>query len=325
MTRWVIIFALWLTGCQARPPLGARVRLGFFPTLTHGAALVGIERGDLARALQPAPLELSAFSSGPEAIEALFAGALDACYVGPMPALSGFTRSRGQALVIVAGAASGGAALVVRRGSGIDGAASTSGKKLATPQIGNTQDVALRAWLRENGKRTNDRGGDVQVIPLHNADTLSLMKRGEIDGAWVPEPWVTRLVHEANGQVLVDDRDYWAGMPTTLLVVSRPFLEARPDLVAKLVASHVATVEWARDHSVEALALAAVAMQKFGGKPLPPALQAEAWQRVELTTDPRPDQLQRFAVAALTLGYLDHGFDVRDAIDSHFVASKATP
>jgi NitT/TauT family transport system substrate-binding protein len=302
VTRWVILLVLV---CCHRPP-SQRLRLGFFPTLTHAAALIALERGSYQ--FDHLAVSPKAFASGPEAIEALFAGELDAAFVGPMPALSGFQRSDGRALVVIAGAASGGAALVMRPHS--------SGQRLASPQLANTQDVALRTWLRQRGQETSDRGGTIEVLPLHAADILTLMTLGKLDGAWVPEPWVTRLCHEAGAQIVVDDRDFWPGMPSTLLVVSRPFYEQHRGIVDRLLAAHEATVAWAKAHPAEAQKLAARAIVRHGGKPLPPALMAEAWTRVELTTDPRPDQLAKFAAAARALGYLDRDLDVKKLLPS---------
>src|SRR6266542_5857797 len=207
----LLLLLLLPCGCRdAAPPPGsdeaAPVRLGFFPNLTHAAALVGLLHGDLARGLAPAKLDATPFNAGPQAMEALFAGALGACYVGPAPALNGYLRSHGEKLVIVAGAAENGAGLVVRKDAGIAAARDLHGKKLATPQLGNTQDVALRRYLADEGLKTSDRGGDVQVLPLANADILALMKRKQLDGAWVPEPWLTRLLHEAGGTLFIDER-----------------------------------------------------------------------------------------------------------------------
>jgi NitT/TauT family transport system substrate-binding protein len=310
------VIVVMLAGCHRPPPPGARVRLGYFPTLTHAAALIGLERGTFAEAIAPVPLEAKAFAAGPEAMEALLAGALDAAYVGPMPALSAYLRSEGRALLIVAGASSGGAAFVARRGAHLD--ETLHGKKLAAPQLGNTQDVALRLYLRRRGFVTQDRGGDVQVMPIASPDQLSLMKRGALDGAWVPEPWVTRLVYEAGAEIFVDDRAFWPGTPSALLVVSRALADARPDLVAKLVAAHVRTVAWARAHGDEAQALAARGIERRGMKPLPPRQLAEAWTRVELVSAPPVDALVLFADAARELGYLPSG-DVRAAVTERFL------
>ena len=152
-------------------------------------------------------LETTTFNAGPAAIEALFAGAIDATYIGPNPAINGYVQSGGDALRIVAGATSGGALLIVRPDAGIEEAADLADKKIATPQLGNTQDVALRKYLLDNDLGAQESGGNVQVIPSANADTLNLFKQGDVDGAWVPEPWATRLIQEAGGEVFLDERD----------------------------------------------------------------------------------------------------------------------
>ena len=139
----------------------------------------------------------------------MFAEALDIAYVGPNPTVAGYVRSHGEAVRVIAGAASGGAALVIRQGSGIKKAADFHGRKVATPELGNTQDVALRSWLRANGLKPREKGGDVQVIPTSNPDQVTLFLRGQIDAAWAPEPWAARLVHEAGGQIMLDERDLW--------------------------------------------------------------------------------------------------------------------
>ncbi len=199
------------------------LRIGIMPSVAHAAALTAKRRGTIERAVVPRRVEWKVFGAGPAIIEAIYAGAIDAAYVGPGPAENGFLRSRGEALVVLAGAASGGAAFVVRRSAGIHGPSDLRHKRLATPQLGNTQDVALRTWLEEQGLRTNDRGGDVMVFPLDGPAILTLMKRGDLDGAWVPEPWVARLCDEAGGEVLLDERDLWPDrrFPTALLVAAR--------------------------------------------------------------------------------------------------------
>ena len=177
------------------------LRVGAFPNITHPQAMVGKNNGWFEKAMGPqVKIEWKSFNAGPSAIEALFAGAIDMTYIGPNPAISGYVRSNGEALRIVAGATSGGAALVVRSDSGIQKPEDFHGKKVASPQMGNTQDVALRAWLKAHGMKSADKGGDVQVIPLANPDQLTLFIKKELDGAWAPEPWATRLIKEGNGR-----------------------------------------------------------------------------------------------------------------------------
>ena len=185
------------------------VRLGYFPNLTHAVALVGVARGTFQKALGTnVTLQTKMFTAGPAEIEALFANDIDIGYVGPSPATNGYVKSNGQALRIIAGAASGGALLIVRPQSNIKSASDLAGKKIADPQQGGTQDVALRYYLLTHGLKPADKGGNVQIVPTDNPTILTLFKQGQIDGAWVPEPWATRLVVEGNGKVFLDERSY---------------------------------------------------------------------------------------------------------------------
>ncbi len=308
-----------LSGCHRRDAREAptALRLGFFPNLTHGPALVGLQHGELAGALAPLKVEAKPFNAGPEAMEALFAGALDACYVGPAPAINGYLRSHGEALVIVAGAAINGAGLVVRKDAGIHGPADLHGKKLASPQLGNTQDVALRMYLKDNGLQSKDRGGDVQVMPLANADILALMKQKQLDGAWVPEPWTTRLIDEAGGTLLVDERDRWPGkkFPTTVLVVTKKLLAEHPDTVKKLVAAHVATIAWMKAHPDDARKLVDTGLQKWAKKALPEELLKKAYANVEPSPELLEAELKKQLADGRALGFLPAEGDVGGLTD----------
>ncbi|HEX6014842.1 MAG TPA: ABC transporter substrate-binding protein, partial [Geminicoccaceae bacterium] len=201
------------------------LRLGYFANLTHAPALIGVQEGLFAEELGDTTLTTQVFNAGPDVVEAIFAGALDASYIGPSPTINAYGQSEGDAVRIIAGAASGGAQLVVREG--IESPDDLKGTTLATPQLGNTQDVALRTWLTEEGLENSiEGGGDVTIAPTPNADTLNLFKAGEIDGAWLPEPWASRLVIEAGASVLVDERDLWPDgeFVTTHLIVRTEFL-----------------------------------------------------------------------------------------------------
>lgn len=321
---WVaILLAACAAGCH-RGRTVDRFRIGFFPTVTHGAALVALERGTLARELSPIPVEAHAFSSGPEAMEALFAGALDACFVGPMPALNAFLRSHGEAVRIVAGAAAGGAAFVVARGSGITGPSSLPGKKLGTPQLGNTQDVALRAWLVGEGLQSTDRGGSVKVLPLASPDILSLMRLGELDGAWVVEPWVARLTHEAGARIFLDESARWPGgrYPTALLVVTQKLLREHPDRVSRLLAAHVETIRWMRAHPDQARTVVADAIFKYAHKRLPPEVMADAYAHVEMTWDPLAATLPKLTEEARSLDYLPKLGDPAQSVDTRLLDAE---
>ena len=198
------VFSAWAQG-----PATA-IRVGAFPNITHAQAMVGKANGWFDKAMGPqVKIQWTSFNAGPSAIEALFAGAIDMTYVGPNPAINGYVRSNGEALRIIAGATSGGAALVVRGDSGINRPEDFHGKRIASPQMGNTQDVALRAWLKSQGLKTRDKGGDVEVMPVANPDQLTLFLKKEIDAAWAPEPWASRLVHDAGGKIFLDERSLW--------------------------------------------------------------------------------------------------------------------
>ena len=220
------------------------VRLGYFPNVTHAPALVGVADGLFQAELGDVPLETFTFNAGTEAVEALFADAIDMTFIGPNPAINAYAQSEGAAIRIISGSTSGGASLVVK--PEVETAADLAGLKIATPSLGNTQDVALRAWLLDQGYETTlEGGGDVAVIPQANSQTLETFLSGDIDGAWVPEPWATRLVIEGGGKVLVDERDLWPDgeFVTTHLIVSTAFLEAYPDAVAAVLRGLVKAID----------------------------------------------------------------------------------
>jgi sulfonate transport system substrate-binding protein len=283
------------------------IRVGAFPNITHPQAMVGKANGAFEKALGPkVKIEWTSFNAGPSAIEALFAGAIDMTYVGPNPTISGYLRSNGEALRVVAGAASGGASLVVRNDSGIQKPEDFHGKRVASPQLGNTQDVALRAWLKANGLKTTDKGGDVQVIPTANPDQLTLFLKKQLDAAWAPEPWATRLIREGNGRLFLDERDLWrkGEFIVTNLIVSRKFLAAHPDLVKKWLAANIELTDWINAHPADAKQVINQQIQKETGKGLNPAVLNDAFARMQVTYDPLRNTLLNFAHSAFEAGFL---------------------
>lgn len=268
---------------------GVTVRVGNFPNITHSQALIGKAQGSFEKALAPdARIEWKTFNAGPSAMEALFADAIDIAYVGPNPAISGYVRSEGEALRVIAGATSGGAALIVRADSGIQKAADFHGKRVASPELGNTQDVVLRAWLRAHDLKSVDKGGDVQVMPTANPDQLTLFLKKALDAAWAPEPWASRLIREANGRLFVDERTMWPGgqFVTANVVVSAKFLRAHPDIVKKFLSAHVELTDWINQNLPEAKRILNEQIQKDTGKALPPVLLDDAFERLQVTYDP---------------------------------------
>ncbi len=283
------------------------IHVGAFPNITHSQAMVGKANGWFEKRMGPkVTIDWKSFNAGPSAIEALFAGAIDMTYIGPNPAISGYVRSNGEALRIVAGATSGGAALVVRNDSGIQKPEDFHGKKVASPQIGNTQDVALRAWLIAHGMKSTDKGGDVQVIPLANPDQLTLFMKKELDGAWAPEPWATRLIREGNGRLFLDERELWPNgqFVTSHLIVRTQFLKEHPDLVKDWIRAHVEVTEWISAHLPEAKKLLNQQIQKETGKALPDALLDDAFGRMTVTYDPLRSSLMTAAKSAFDAGFL---------------------
>ena len=263
------------------------VHLGYFPNVTHATAIAGVERGIFAKALGKDKLETSTFTAGPAAMQALFNGAIDATYVGPNPAINAWAQSAGTAIKIISGATSGGAALVVK--PDIADVSQLRGKKVATPQLGNTQDVALRYFLSSKGLHTDVQGGgDVTIVPQDNAQTLDAFKSGAISGAGVPEPWVSRLVIDGGGTVLVDERTLWPGgnFVTTELVVSQKFLKAHPATVRRLLDGQVDANAWVNANPVAAQQVVNAAIGTLTGKKLTDAVIAAAWKNLTFTNDP---------------------------------------
>lgn len=298
-------------------PSVSELRLGYFANVTHAPALIGLEEGLFADSLPGVEITTQVFNAGPAAIEALTAGAIDATYIGPNPSINTFIQSGGESAHIVAGAATGGAALVVREG--IDDPADLEGTTLATPQLGNTQDVALRTWLADEGYETDTSGGgDVTVTPTENAQTLTLFQQGTIDGAWLPEPWVSRLVIDEGAQVLVDEADLWEDgeFPTTVLLVRADFLEEHPDVVEDLLRGHVAATEWLSDNPDDAGAVINAAIEKETGKPLSDEVIERALEHVTFSFDPHADTFETLVKNGLAAGTQKDGsidglFDLR--------------
>lgn len=283
------------------------IRVGAFPNMTHPQAMVGKANGWFEKQLGPnVKIEWTSFNAGPSAIEALFAGAIDIAYIGPNPSITGYVRSQCEALRIVAGAASGGVSLVVRNDSGIQKPEDFHGKKVASPQLGNTQDIALRAWLHAHGLKTRDKGGDVQVLPIANPDQLTLFLSKQLDAAWAPEPWATRLVKEGNGHIFLDERDLWphGQFVITNLIVSTKFLREHPDLVKNWIRAHVELTDWINGHLTESKKLINQQIQKETGKALNPSVLDDAFARMSVTYDPLRDTLLTSARSAFQLGFL---------------------
>jgi len=306
-----LLAVVFLANCKTKnPKLKSELRLGYFANVTHAQALVGLANGEFKKQLgAEVKLAPKLFGSGPAAIEALLADEVDLTYVGPSPAINGFVRSEGKALRVIAGAVQGGAVFVRRSDVVLNRKEDFSGKRFASPQIGNTQDISLRTYLAQMGHRTKERGGSVEVLPMANADILTLFLRKELDAAWVPEPWGAILVHRAQGVILVDERELWPDgkFATTLLIASQKCLETRPEWVQRMVNAHVELTRWIQEHPQDVGAILNQEIARYTRKRLDEAILADALSRLDVSVDPLESSLETFFERARVLGYLKKG------------------
>ncbi|HYE30298.1 MAG TPA: ABC transporter substrate-binding protein [Methylomirabilota bacterium] len=284
---------------------GQQIRVGFFPNITHAQALYGKANGAFDKATG-AKVAWTSFNAGPTAIESLFTDAIDMTYIGPGPAVNGFIKSRGEKFVVISGAASGGAGLVVRGDAGINSEKDFNNKKVATPQLGNTQDIAARVWFTGKKYKFKERGGTLTILPLANPDQLTMFQRKEIDGAWTIEPWLSRLEIEAGGKLLLDEKTLWpeGKYVTTHLIVSKAFLQKQPQLVQKFLTAHVEITQQISSNKTAAATILNEQLKKETGKALKPEVITKALERVEFTWDPISASLHKGAADAHEIGFL---------------------
>lgn len=283
----------------------AQLRLGYFPNVTHAVPVLGVADGEFAKELGKTKLTTQTFNAGPAATEALLGGSIDAVYLGPNPAINAFAKTGGQGVRLVSGAASGGAELVVK--PSIKSVAQLAGKTLATPQLGGTQDIALKYFLKKQGFTVNGSGPkNVNVVSQDNSQTLSLFQQGRIDGGWLPEPWGTRLQKQAGAQVLVNEKTQWPGgvFVTTNLLVSAKFLADHPQTVQALLAGQIKTVQHIEKNPASAAQQLDAALTKLNGKALPAGVTAAALRNVQVGWDPYAASLQATAAHAESIGLL---------------------
>jgi NitT/TauT family transport system substrate-binding protein len=280
------------------------LKLGYFPNVTHAGPVYGVASGIYARALGSTKLSTQTFNAGPAEVEALFAGAIDAAYIGPGPAVNAFLKSKGD-VILVAGATSGGAQLVVR-----PGVTDLKGKTIADPQTGGTQDIALRTYLAGKGFKVDKQGaGDVTVIGQDNAQTLDLFKAGKVDGAWVPEPWASRLVIDGGGTVLLDEKSLWPGgkFITTNLLVRKAFLTQHPETVKALLQAQLEADKEITANPSKAQTVVNAALKTLTGKSLKPAVIVRAFSNITVTEDPLASTLKELADHAFATGLVKQG------------------
>jgi NitT/TauT family transport system substrate-binding protein len=291
-----------------------KIRIAYFPNIGHAIPIVGMEKGFFeANVGEQVKIETRVFDSGPQAIESLFANSIDLAYVGPGPAINGFLNSENHNVKILAGAASGGASFIVHPESEINSASDFAGKKIAAPQIGNTQDVSLRHYLSENGLKTADRGGSVIVYNISNPDIYTLFVKGDIDGAWVAEPWATILETELDGKRLFHEEELWPNheFASVLLIANTDFVEKNPDIISSFLESHYETVTWINQNPIDTRIVFNNFLNSHLGQSLPDDVVDIALSNLVITDDPLLDSVNSFAEKADTLGYLGrNGYDL---------------
>ena len=284
-----------------------KIRVAYFPNIGHAIPIVGIERGVFQQSLpQNIQIETRLFDSGPQVVESIFADSIDIAYVGPGPAINAFLKSEGHDVKILSGAASGGASFVVHPDSRIDSVDDFDGKRIAAPQIGNTQDVSLRNYLSENGLTPAEKGGSVVVLNMPNPDIYTLFTKGEIDAAWVPEPWASILVLELDGKRLFTEEELWDDkkFASVVLIGRETYVKENPEIVQKWLESHREIAEWISENPVETRIIFSQFMKYTMGRSLSDSVIDESLNHLQITSDPIMPSIVTFAKRADDLGYL---------------------
>ena len=291
-----------------------KIRIAYFPNIGHAIPIVGMEKGFFEEYLgNQTKIETRVFDSGPQAIESLFANSVDLAYVGPGPAITGYLNSENNNVQIIAGAASGGASFVVHPESKINFASDFAGKKIAAPQIGNTQDVSLRYYLSENNLKPAEKGGSVIVYNISNPDIYTLFVKGDIDGAWVAEPWATILETELYGKRLFHEEELWPNkkFASVLLIANIDYVEKNPEIISQFLLSHDETAEWIDQNSIETRIIFNEFLDSHLGQSLSNEIVDTALSKLEITSNPQSDSVYSFAEKADSLGYLGrNGYDL---------------
>ncbi len=310
-----VLFLFLLHSIPTAFAAGEKIRVGHFPNVTHAPALIARATNHFEKTFgEDVRIDWKIFNAGPEAVEALFAGEIDILYVGPNPAINGFIRSKGDALRVIAGVASGGAAFVIRNDAKIERFEDIAGKRVATPQKGNTQDVALLHLMKEKGLKPKNQGGNVEIFNISGGDQITALSRSQVDAIWTVEPWVSRLVSEANGKILFEEKELWpeGKYATTLLIARKKFIDQHPELVQKWVDGHVQITNYINQNLREAKEVFNKELQFETTKFLPPAYLDQCFEKIQFTDDPMESSVQESAKRADAIGYLgkgDHNLD----------------
>ena len=284
-----------------------KIRVAFFPSIGHIIPIVGLEEKIFEKGIgEEKQIETKLFDSGPQVIESIFSGSIDVAYVGPGPIINGFLKSDGKDIKILSGAASGGASFIIQPNSGLESLENFDGKRIASPQISNSQDVSLRHYLESHGLKSVENGGTVFVLNISNPDIYTLFAKGDIDGAWVPEPWATILVQELDGIRLFNEEKLWPNeeFASVLLIVRTEYLENNPETIQKWVESHEKIVIWVNSNPDKSKSLFSSFLIDYMGKSLPTKIIDESFSNITITSDPIKNSVIIFAERADSLGYL---------------------
>ncbi len=295
------------------------IRVAFFPSIVHAVPIVGIENGIFIENLSQ-KIDVKIFDSGPQVIESLFSNSIDIAYVGPGPVINGYLKSDGEALKILAGAADGGASLVAQKDSGLDSIENFDGKRIAAPQISNTQDVSLRHYLSTNGLQPVEKGGTVYVLNISNPDIYTLFAKGDIDGAWVPEPWATMLVQDLDGVRIFNESQFWPDnqFSSVLLIGRTDYVENNPEVIQNWIESNEKTVQWINNNPEQTKKVYSEFLTDYMGKTLPDEIIDESFSNLIITSDPLKKSVYTFAERADSLGYLGRsGYDINEIFYDH--------
>jgi NitT/TauT family transport system substrate-binding protein len=317
-TRLPAIIGIFLLSHFAVAQEKTAIRFGHFPNITHAQGVIAHAlsrqgKGWFEERLGPnVEIQWFVYNAGPSAMEAIFARSLDVTYVGPGPALNAYFKSNGDEIRVISGAANAGAALLVKMDSPIKASTDFRGKKIATPQLGNTQDISCRAWLKTRGFRVTQTGGDVMVIPTANPDQLALFQNGGVDGVWTVEPWVTRLERDAKARVFLEDKD----TITTWLVSSVKFLRDRREFAKKIADANAELTKWMQQNQAEAQKLLIEELKAETRANFAPDSVAQAWNRIQFTSDVSRDLIGKSVQDGKDAGFLRGSTDTSKLVET---------
>jgi len=307
MKRSFLSLSMLLAVVTAGPASGeTKIRVGHFPNITHAQGVIAHALSRQAKGWfeqrlgADIKIEWFVYNAGPSAMEAIFAKSIDLTYVGSGPALNAYTKSNGQEIRLIAGAANGGSGLVVQSDQNLNAPSDFRGKKIATPQLGNTQDISCRAWLTEGGLKITQLGGDAQVLPTQNPDQLGLFRGKRIDAVWTVEPWLSRLEQEASGKVIVEEKE----VATTILVSSVKFLNEQRDLAKKFAQAHAELTDWIIKNPEEAQRLIKAELLEETKSDMTPQVIASAWKRIVFTSETPRAAVEKFMQNSVRAGFI---------------------